>query len=676
MSADPTFREAVLQGEEIELLLDAVQDYAIFLLSPVGQIQSWNRGAERTFGYEAPEILGKHFSTFYGPEDQAARKPQMELSVAESEGRIEDEGWRVRKDGARFWANTVITAWRDKTGVLRGFAKVTRDLTKHREAEERLRQSEEMFRLLVQSVKDYAIFMLDPGGNIATWNEGARRLKGYERDEIVGRHFSIFYPEADVRNGKPGWELEEAIKNGSVEDEGWRVRKNGTRFWANVVITAVFDEHRQLRGFAKVTRDFTERKEKEEAQRALMEQREARLAAEEEKRRAETGYRIAQEANRAKDEFLMTLSHELRTPMTAILGWTRLLPSLPPNEESFRDAVSSIMRGAQLQARLIDDVLDVSRIMSGKLRMSVENIDVAKLINASIEAVRPSADAKGIRITTELAAGLGAITGDPTRLQQVIWNLLTNAVKFTPRNGSVEVRSARTASHVEICVRDSGEGIEGHFLPHIFEPFRQAENPSTRVHGGLGLGLSIVRYLVEAHGGTVSAESEGRGKGATFIITLPVGAVRTAPKPGSLDVPADEMIEKSLRGLRILIVDDDREARQMIRAVLLQAGAEVIAVDTAQRALEELGMRTADVLVTDIAMPSMDGYALVREVREQKQHDQMKIAALSAFPSGRVNATSSGFDEFLSKPIDPFALVDAIARLASQAAPDGSGANS
>src|SRR5436190_1594365 len=311
-----------------------------------------------------------------------------------------------------------------------------------------------------------------------------------------------------------------------------------------------------------------------------MEQREARLAAEEEKRRAETGYRIAQEANRAKDEFLMTLSHELRTPMTAILGWTRLLPSLPPNEESFRDAVSSIMRGA------------------------------------------------------------------------------------------------RTASHVEICVRDSGEGIEGHFLPHIFEPFRQAENPSTRVHGGLGLGLSIVRYLVEAHGGTVSAESEGRGKGATFIITLPVGAVRTAPKPGSLDVPADEMIEKSLRGLRILIVDDDREARQMIRAVLLQAGAEVIAVDTAQRALEELGMRTADVLVTDIAMPSMDGYALVREVREQKQHDQMKIAALSAFPSGRVNATSSGFDEFLSKPIDPFALVDAIARLASQAAPDGSGANS
>jgi PAS domain S-box-containing protein len=676
MSADtPNLRQAVLQGEEIELLLDAVQDYAIFLLSPTGEIRSWNRGAERTFGYEAHEVIGKHFSIFYGPEDHATQKPQMELSVATNEGRIEDEGWRIRKDGARFWVNTVITALRDKRGELRGFAKVTRDLTKHREAEEMLRQSEEMFRLLVQSVKDYAIFLLDPDGHVVSWNEGARRLKGYERDEIVGKHFSIFYPEADVRAGKPAWELEEAIKNGSVEDEGWRVRKDGTRFWANVIITAVFDEHRELRGFAKVTRDFTERKEKEEAQRALMEQREARVVAEQEKRHAEESYRIAQEANRAKDEFLMTLSHELRTPMTAILGWSRLLPSLPANEESFRDAIASIMRGAQLQARLIDDVLDVSRIMSGKLRMNVENIDAEKLINAAIEAVRPSANAKGIQITTAIEPGIGWMTGDPTRLQQVIWNLLTNAVKFTPKGGTIEVRGVRTASHVQISVRDSGEGIESHFLPHIFEPFRQAENPSTRVHGGLGLGLSIVRYLVEAHGGLVSAESEGRGKGSTFTITLPVGAMRTTKNSGSLDVPVGETLDKRLRGMRILVVDDDREARLMIRAVLQQAGAEVTAVDTALRALEELGAHPADVLVTDIAMPTMDGYALAREVRGRKQHDRMKIAALSAFPSGKGNAANAGFDEFLSKPIDPFALVDAIAKLGSQAISPASSAS-
>jgi len=667
VSPEITYRDASV--EELALLLDAVQDYAIFLLSPTGHIRSWNSGAERTMGYDGPEVIGKHFSIFYGPDDQASHKPEAELAVASSEGRIEDEGWRIRKDGERFWANTVITALRNSDGSVRGFAKVTRDLTRHREAEERLRQSEELFRLLVQSVQEYAIFLIDPEGNIVTWNEGARRLKGYERSEIVGRNFSIFYPEADVRAGKPQWELEQALTRGSVEDEGWRIRKDGSRFWANVIITAVFDEHRNLRGYAKVTRDFTERNEKDEAQRALIEQREARLQAEEERRRAEASYRVAQETNRAKDEFLMTLSHELRTPMTAILGWTRLLPSLPPSEESFRDAIASIMRGAQLQARLIDDVLDVSRIMSGKLRMIVENIDVAELINSSIETVRTSVDAKRIAIVTSLAPDLGILVGDPTRLQQVVWNLLTNAVKFTPKEGAIEVSARRTSSHVQISVRDTGEGIETSFLPHIFEMFRQAENPSTRVHGGLGLGLSIVRYFTEAHGGTVSAESLGRGKGSTFTITLPVRALRSSTPPPPHESRADQaepmLSPERLRGLRILVVDDDREAREMVRAVLQQAGAEVIAVDSAPRALEHLGQRAADVMVTDIAMPTIDGYSLVREVRQQPQYNRMKIAALSAFPAGRAATQQSGFDDYLAKPIDPFALVEAIKKLTS-----------
>jgi PAS domain S-box-containing protein len=652
---------------ELALLLDAVQDYAIFLLGPTGEIRSWNTGAERTMGYQAPDVLGKHFSIFYGPDDLAAKKPEMELAVASKEGRIEDEGWRVRGDGVRFWANTVITALHGQDGSVTGFAKVTRDMTRHREAEERLRQSEEMFRLLVESVKDYAIFLLDAEGNIVTWNEGARRLKGWEREEIVGRHFSTFYPESDKLAGKPAWELEQATANGSVEDEGWRIRKDGTRFWANVVITAVFDEQRNLRGFAKVTRDFTDRVEKEATQRALIEQREARLQAEEERRRAEASYRVAQESNRAKDEFLMTLSHELRTPMTAILGWTRLLPSLPPNEDTFRDAIASIMRGAQQQARLIDDVLDVSRIMSGKLRMSLENIDLAQLLANAVDTVRPSADAKQIAIVTSFTSDLGTILGDPTRLQQIVWNLLTNAVKFTPKEGAVELSARRTASHVQITVHDTGEGIEPSFLPHIFEAFRQAESPSTRVHGGLGLGLSIVRYFTEAHGGTVSAESSGRGQGATFTITLPIGAMRkSAPAPrNAQNVDATPLPPERLRGLRILVVDDDRDARELVRAVLSQAGAEVTAVDSANRALENLGEHDADIMLTDIAMPSMDGYSLVREVRQQPRYDRMKIAALSAFPAGRASTPQSGFDDYLSKPIDPFALVEAIAKLAS-----------
>jgi PAS domain S-box-containing protein len=657
--------------EELGHLIDAVQDYAIFLLSPTGVIRTWNQGAERTMGYEADEVIGRKFSIFYGPEDLANRKPQRELEVAAAEGRIEDEGWRIRKDGTRFWANTVITSLRAPDGKVTGFAKVTRDLTERRAAEEQVRQSEEIFRLLVQSVKDYAIFMLDPGGHIATWNEGAQRIKGYAPHEIIGKHFSTFYGEEDIRNRKPERELEIATAEGRVEDEGWRIRKDGTRFWANVVITAVFDSRGELRGFTKVTRDMTERKRAEEVQRALLEQREARLQAEEERRRAESSYRVAQEANRAKDEFLMTLSHELRTPMTAILGWSRLLPTLPPNDQSFKDAIASISRSAQLQARLIDDVLDVSRIVSGKLRLAIEDIDVVKLLSASIEGVRPSADAKGISLSTSFGPGLGTIAGDPTRLQQVIWNLLTNAVKFTPRDGAVRLIGRRTSSHLQIAVEDTGEGIEPSFLPHVFEPFRQAENPSTRVHGGLGLGLSIVRYIAEAHGGTVAAESKGRGKGAVFTVTLPVAALAAKPlaprNPSTSEYPALQATSGKLLDVKVMLVDDDDEGRRMIRVVLEAAGASVTAFKTASEALERLLAQRPDILITDIAMPEMDGYALAREVRRHPQLADLKIVALSAFPGAKVAVRDSGFTDYLTKPIDPVELVDAIARVGTAA---------
>ncbi|HEX2123632.1 MAG TPA: PAS domain-containing sensor histidine kinase, partial [Thermoanaerobaculia bacterium] len=422
-------KQPPIRSEELGLLIDAVQDYAIFILSPDGEIRSWNRGASRIMGYSEGEVLGRNFTLFYGPEDLAARKPQRELESALRDGRIEDEGWRVRKDGTRFWANTIITVLRDEDGAHRGFAKVTRDMTAVREAEEQLRQSTEIFQLLVSSVRDYAIFMLDPEGNIATWNAGAERIKGYKADEIIGRHFSTFYGEEDLRNRKPERELEIAREQGSVEDEGWRMRKDGSRFWANVVITAVRDARGQLRGFAKVTRDITDRKQAEETQRALLEQREARLQAEEERRRAEASYRVAQEANRAKDEFLMTLSHELRTPMTAILGWSRMLPTMSPNDPLFHEAVTSIAGGAQLQARLIDDILDVSRIVSGKLRLAPETVDIARVIMNAVDAVNPTAAAKQITITTSFAPSLGSMVADPTRLQQVVWNLVSNAVK-------------------------------------------------------------------------------------------------------------------------------------------------------------------------------------------------------------------------------------------------------
>jgi PAS domain S-box-containing protein len=663
MTARHEAEEKHRQGTEIfQLLVSSVRDYAIFMLDPEGNIATWNNGARRLKLYEPKEIIGRHFSVFYEEEDIRNGKPERELVIAREQGSVEDRGWRLRKDGTRFFANVVITAVYDAHGVLRGFAKVTRDISEQRAAEEELRQNAEIFQLLVSSVRDYAIFMLNPEGNIATWNSGAQKIKQYTPDEIIGRHFSIFYGEEDVRDGKPERELAMAREQGSVEDEGWRLRKDGTRFWANVVITAVYDQKGELRGFAKVTRDITDRKHAEETQAALLEQREARLQAEEERRRAETSYRAAQEANRAKDEFLMTLSHELRTPMTAILGWSRMLPNIAPDDPMFNEAVVSIAGGAQLQARLIDDILDVSRIVSGKLRLMPETIEVARVITNAADAVGTTAEAKQISINVALAAGLGVLVADPTRIQQVLWNLLSNALKFTPRGGTVQVTALRTASHVQIAVTDSGEGIDPQFLPHLFEPFRQAESPQTRVHGGLGLGLSIVRYIAEAHGGTVSAASEGRGRGATFTVTLPVQAMNASAGPVKRAFGDTFMHRDRLRGLDVVLVDDDNEARKMVAAVLRAAGANVLPLDSAADALDVIDRHRPNLVITDIAMPQMDGYTFTRKLRARDGGETLRIVALSAFPA---RGDQPGlFDAYLTKPIDPFHLIDDIVRIA------------
>jgi PAS domain S-box-containing protein len=655
-------------AEVFQLLVSSVRDYAIFMLDPTGHVATWNTGAQTLKGYKPDEIIGRHFSTFYTQEDLDDRKPERELVIAREKGSVEDEGWRLRKDGTRFWANVVITAVYDSRGLLRGFAKVTRDITRQKEADEQLRQSNEIFQLLVSSVRDYAIFMLDPDGRIATWNSGAQRIKGYLPDEIIGRHFSAFYTQEDLDDKKPERELVIAREQGSVEDEGWRVRKDGTRFWANVIITAVRDSHGELRGFAKVTRDITERKRNEETQRALLEQREARLIAEQERSRAEASYRVAQEANRAKDEFLMTLSHELRTPMTAILGWSRLLPTMLPNTSGedvlFRDAISSIATNAALQARLIDDILDVSRIVSGKLRLTPEGIEVSRLVMNAIDSVGPTAEAKNISITTALAPALGSIIVDGTRIQQVIWNLLTNALKFTPKHGSVTLAAQRTTSQLQISVTDTGEGIDPQFLAHVFEPFRQAESPSTRTHGGLGLGLSIVRYIAEAHGGSISAQSEGRGKGATFTLTLPIRAVAVTAEELAESSPAIVLAErKELRGMDIVLVDDDLESRKVVGAILTAAGANLRAFDSAHAALAAIDDRQPRLVITDIAMPELDGYALTHMLRTRDYGKDMKILALSAFPAGL--GQQNEFNAYLSKPVDPFHLINEISRIAA-----------
>ncbi len=526
--------EPLRQSEErFRLLVESVRDYAIFMLDPKGFVLTWNAGAERFKGYRAHEIIGQHFSRFYPSEALARGLPEHELEVAAKVGSFEDEGWRVRKDGSLFWANVVITAVRNPGGDLIGFAKVTRDLTQRKNHEEDLRRSEERFRLLVEGVADYAIFMLDANGNVATWNVGAERIKGYSAEEIIGRHFSIFYPAEAKESAWPEYELKMAAAKGSFVDTGWRVRKDGTTFWANVTITALRDEAGHLVGYAKLTRDLTQSKQTEAAEAASRE-RDEMLEAERSARMA------AQRATRIKDEFLATLSHELRTPLSAILGWTQVLLREGHDTEPLRQrrALEVIDRNARAQVQLIDDLLDLSRITTGKMRLELQQVSVVPIVEAAVETARPAADAKGIRLKAILEHVQAAVNADPARLQQVIWNLLANAVKFTPKGGQVQVLLRRVNSHIEVSVSDTGIGIPASFLPHVFERFSQRDGSTTRAYGGLGLGLAISKQLVELHGGTLRVTSQGEGLGATFFWTCRSRSCNWRKKTCSGCIPA------------------------------------------------------------------------------------------------------------------------------------------
>jgi PAS domain S-box-containing protein len=491
-----------------QLLVESVLDYAIFALDPGGYVISWNAGAQRLKGYTRDEIVGRHFSTFYPPEDLAAGKPAWELEVAEREGRLEDEGWRVRKDGTLFWANVVITALFDESQTLVGFAKVTRDLTDRRLTEETLRASEERFRLLVHSVRDYAIFMLDPAGVVSSWNEGAQRIKQYTAQEIIGRHFSTFYPREDLDAGKPAWELEVAIREGRVEDEGWRIRKDGTRFWANVVITALRSPRGELLGFTKVTRDLTER-------------REAEVQAVESARRVAE----AEAANRTKSEFLAAMSHELRTPLNAIGGYAELMAMGLGGTvtEEQREYLDKIQRSQRHLLEIINDLLNFSRMEAGKVKYDIQAVP----LRPSLQAVRAMLEPQAIEKRIDLVVGPCPkglrVMADAVKMEQIILNLCSNAVKFTGEGGRVEVNCKARGAEVSVVVSDTGVGIPPDQTERIFEPFVQLGRGLTTQHEGTGLGLAISRELARAMGGDLTVSSEP-GKGSTFTLTLPAAA--------------------------------------------------------------------------------------------------------------------------------------------------------
>jgi PAS domain S-box-containing protein len=495
--------------QRLQLLVEAVVDYGIFLLDTGGHIVSWNSGAQKLKGWTREEILGRHFSIFY-PRDAIERGwPDEELRRATADGRFEDEGWRVRKDGSRFWANVVITALRDPaTGELTGFAKVTRDLTERRRHEEELSASEERLRLLVDSIADHAVFMLDEQGRVQSWNRGAELINGYRGEEILGQHFSIFFSPQDQQAGKPERELEQARAQGRVEDEGWRVRKDGSRFWGKVVVTTVYGQDGKLMGYAKVTQDLSTRQRLQDLERSTQ----------------------------RTNEFLAMLAHELRNPLAPIRNAVTILQRIdeqvPPQVRRLRDIVD---RQVSQLTRLVDDLLDVSRLATGKIRLRRELVDTGDIVARSIETARPLIDARHHSVKVQAAPDRLLVDGDPTRLAQVLQNLLVNAAKYTPDGGEIRVQTRRDGAYVEILVQDNGRGIAASELERIFELFAQGEGDHHSGSGsgdsGLGVGLALARALVQMHGGGMSAHSEGQGHGATFSVRLPL-----APMPASASI--------------------------------------------------------------------------------------------------------------------------------------------
>ncbi|HET9956788.1 MAG TPA: PAS domain S-box protein [Polyangiaceae bacterium] len=1144
-----TARQSLHGSEErFRLLVEQVTEYAIFLLDPQGRVSSWNLGAARIKGYDSSEIIGRHFSKFYRPEDRW--KCDLELQIAERAGRVEDEGYRVRKDGSLFWANVVITCLRDLNGGIVGFAKVTRDMTERRKAAESLRQSEERLRLIVESVKDYAIIMLDDLGHVSTWSPGAEGIYGYQAQEIMGQHVSRFLPDRAATPGQAGEEaggeaieLQRARRDGRFEDEGWRVRKDGSRFWANLVVTALRDTKSSVQGFALITRDLTERHRAEEARLrlgqaarerinilselavalagALSVEEVSRIVAEkgttlaqadtctvyllnertgdlelfaergcnpavlpyiqritpdsgqptyaigagqagalwvetaeqyaalipslanlktdgpraqafwcvplvaerrtlgmlgvgfhrprefsdeerdfvatfarhcaqsiararrleaeraaaaladrlraslattlrsigdaliatdqngaitmmngvaealtdwteaearghplpdvfhvinehtrqlvanpvervletggvvglanhtvlisragreipiedsgapirndrgaiegvvlvfrdvserkhEESRQAfladatsvlagsldyeqtvaqvaqlavprladwcavdlivegeraprrlavahvdpakvhlakelnakyppnpdapagvpnvlrtgrselypeipdellvarcvnedhlhiarelglrsalmvplmaqgrvlgamsfiystsgrtytEEDLRFAEElarrcanaienarayraeqkarrgadiANRAKDEFLAIVSHELRTPLNAIMGWAKMLTTREFDERRGRSALETIERNAIAMAQLIEDLLDMSRVISGKLRIEVQQVEVARVVDAAIESIRPAAFAKGIELVTSLDRNVPAIMGDPTRLQQIVWNLLSNAVKFSPKGGRVQVLLRESGTALEVSVTDDGKGIAPEFLPHVFDAFRQEDASPSRSRGGLGLGLAITRQLVELHGGQIIAHSEGEGRGATFSVFLPYSVAN--PVVERAERATREFLEsptfprpEHIRGLRVLAVDDDEDARHLVATILEECGCSVTMADSVEDGMRKFQAEVPDILLSDVAMPGEDGYELIRRVRALPHHQggDVPAAALTAYARAedRRSLLNAGYSIHLPKPIEPAELVAVVATL-------------
>jgi len=534
-------------------------------------------------------------------------------------------------------------------------------LLKEMETREGLEMEQVKLAAIVESSDD-AIVGKTLDGTVTTWNRGAQRMFGYSGEEIVGRSIMLIVP--DDRREEESEILSRLHQGHRVEHfETIRVAKDGRQVDVSLSVSPIRDPLGNIIGASKIARDVGLRKRaEEEREQLLWSERAARSEAE--------------RASRLKDEFVANLSHELRTPLNAILGWVQILRrNTKQVDEQLQHGLGVIERNTRAQAQLIDDLLDVSRIVSGRVRLDLQPVDLASVIETAADAVRPAAEAKEIKLQLILDPLSGPVTGDPARLQQIVWNLLSNAIKFTPKTGRVQVFLERVNSHLEITVSDNGEGIPPDFLPFVFERFRQASSDTTRRFGGLGLGLAIVRHLIELHGGTVKAKSAGVGRGARFILSLPVRAVMQQPDGGERAHPTAssrvaEIAPPSLSGVKVLVVDDEPDAREVVRLILTDSNAEVLTAASSQEALDLLHRERPDVLLSDIGMPNEDGYALLRRVRKlpSREGGDTPAVALTAFArtEDRRLALLAGFQMHVVKPADAAELVTVVASLAGR----------
>ncbi|RSZ33486.1 PAS domain-containing hybrid sensor histidine kinase/response regulator [Variovorax beijingensis] len=620
--------QRTLTDADFRLMVDSVTDYAIIVLDPGGIVISWNEGARQLEGYDAPEVLGRHFSLFYPTELLEQNRPEQALETARRDGRLEEEGWRLRSDGTRFWASVVITRITGAGGEVRGFSLITRDRSENRRQDEMLRMSEERFRLLVEGVKDYAIFMLDPGGHIVSWNLGAQKNKGYEASEIIGQHFSRFYPPEVAASGWPEQELRNALRDGRFEDEGWRIRKDGSRFWASVVITALHDATGRHRGFAKVTRDLTERR---------------RVTALEDEGRRVTN-------------FLAMLGHELRNPLAPISNALELLKREKTESAAVVHTRDIIGRQLRQMTRLVDDLLDVGRITSGKIQLENKPVRLRDAIAEAIEAVRPLIEGKSQTLHLQAQDADPWIAGDSARVIQIVSNLVHNAAKFTGNGGNIHVSLSRTAADADISVRDDGPGIPPQDLQRIFDLFVQGEQNLARTQGGLGLGLSLVQQLTTLHGGRVSAFSTGRpGEGSEFVVQFPTTEAPVA------------MLEAQPRPVgeqRVLVVDDNVDAAETMAMLLEALGYKSSVVHGGLAAIEAVKAQDPDVVLLDIGLPDLSGHEVARRVRAEMVNPPPLIAVTGyGQASDRDTSLEAGFRAHLTKPVDVDKLSALLERL-------------